>query len=44
MDFGLGLLLVVLAMMMIWRLLDLFRKKGRWTEEVDHELSEEVNK
>ena len=44
MDFGLGLLLVILAMMMIWRLLDLFRKKGRWTEEVDHELSEEVNK
>ena len=44
MDIGLGLLLVVLAMMMIWRLLDLFRKKGRWTEEVDHELSEEVNK
>jgi hypothetical protein len=44
MDIGLGLLLVVLAMMMIWRLLDLFRKKGRWTEEVDHELSEEVSK
>jgi len=44
MDIGLSLLLVVLAMMMIWRLLDLFRKKGRWTEEVDHELSEEVSK
>ncbi len=44
MDIGLGLLLVVLAMVMIWRLLDLFRKKGRWTEEVDHELSEEVSK
>jgi hypothetical protein len=43
MDFGLGMLLVVLAMVMIWRLLDLFKKKGRWTEEVDHELSEEVN-
>jgi hypothetical protein len=44
MDIGLSLLLVVLAMIMIWRLLDLFRKKGRWTEEVDHELSEEVSK
>jgi hypothetical protein len=42
MDFGLGMLLVILAMVMIWRLFDLFRKKGRWTEEVDHELSSEV--
>ncbi len=43
MDFGLGMLLVVLAMVMVWRLLDLSKKKGRWTEEVDHELSAEVN-
>ena len=43
MDFGLGMLLVILAMVMIWRLFDLFRKKGRWTEEVEHELSAEVN-
>jgi hypothetical protein len=42
MDVGLGMLLFVLAMVMIWRLFDLFRKKGRWTEEVDHELSAEV--
>jgi hypothetical protein len=42
MDFGLGLLLVLLAILMIWRLLDLFKKKGRWTEENVHELSEEV--
>jgi hypothetical protein len=42
MDFGLGMLLVVLAMLMIWRLLDLFKKKGRWTEEVEHELNAEV--
>jgi len=38
MDLGLGLLLVVLALVMVWRLLDLFKKKGRWTEEVEHEL------
>lgn len=44
MDFGLGMLLVILAMVMIWRLLDLFRKKGRWTQEEVHELSEEVAK
>jgi len=42
MDFGLGMLLVVLAMVMIWKLVDLFKKKGRWTEEVDHELFAEV--
>jgi len=44
MDFGLGMLLMFLAMVMVWRLLDLFKKKGRWTEEVEHELSEEVKK
>jgi len=36
-DFGLGMLLVILAMVMIWRLLDLFRKKGRWTLEREQE-------
>jgi hypothetical protein len=41
-DFGLGMLLVVLAMVMIWRLLDLFKRRGRWTEEAEHELSTEV--
>jgi hypothetical protein len=41
-DFGLGMLLVLLAIMMVWRLIDLFKKKGRWAEEVDHELSAEV--
>jgi hypothetical protein len=41
-DFGLGLLLVLLAIVMVWRLIDLFKKKGRWTEEVGHELSAEV--
>lgn len=42
MDFSLGMLLVILAMVMVWRLLDLFRKKGRWTEEDGHDLSEDV--
>jgi hypothetical protein len=44
MDFGLGMLLVILAMLMIWRLLDLFKKKGRWTTEENHELAAEVSK
>ncbi|MFH2038206.1 MAG: hypothetical protein ABIJ65_02100 [Chloroflexota bacterium] len=42
-DIGLGLLLVLLAVVMVWRLSDLFKNKGRWTEEVDQELSQEVN-
>jgi hypothetical protein len=43
MDFGLGMLLVILAMVMVWRLADLFKKKGRWTEERGQDdLSAEV--
>ena len=44
MDFGLGMVLVILAMLMVWRLFDLFRKKGRWSEEVENELAAEVGK
>ncbi|MBI5838843.1 MAG: hypothetical protein HZB19_01955 [Chloroflexi bacterium] len=43
-DFGLGLLLVLLATVMVWRLIDLFKPKGRWAEEVTHELAQEVMK
>lgn len=32
-DFGLGLILVVLAILMGWRLFDLFRAKGYWAKE-----------
>jgi hypothetical protein len=43
MDFGLGMLLVILALVMIWRLADLFKKKGRWSEEQGQDdLSAEV--
>ncbi|MBI9045697.1 MAG: hypothetical protein JEZ06_14500 [Anaerolineaceae bacterium] len=34
-DIGLGTVLVILAIFMIWRLQDLFRQKGRWSEELD---------
>lgn len=34
-DLGLALVLVALAMLMIWRLADLFKKQGRWVEEMD---------
>ncbi len=44
MDFGLAMLLLILAMVMLWRLVDLFKRKGRWTEEINHELSQEVVK
>ncbi len=43
MDAGLALLLVLLAAVLGWRLIDLFKGKGRWTEEIDHELSQEVS-
>ena len=41
-DFGLGMLLVTLAIVMIWRLFDLFRSGGRWKEEIKQDLSMEV--
>ncbi len=44
MDFGLALLLLVLAIVLVWRLVDLFKKRGRWTEEGKQELSQEVMK
>lgn len=43
-DFGLGMLLVMLAIVMVWRLTDLFKPKGRWTEERTHDLAQEVMK
>jgi hypothetical protein len=43
-DVGLGLLLVLLAIVMAWRLVDLFKSRGRWTEEVTQELAQEVMK
>ena len=36
--------LVLLAAVMVWRLIDLFKPKGRWTEEMTHDLSQEVLK
>jgi len=43
-DFGLGFLLVLLAIVMVWRLIDLFKPQGRWTEEATHELAQEAAK
>lgn len=34
-DLGLALVLVALAILMIWRLADLFKKHGRWSEELE---------
>jgi uncharacterized membrane protein len=36
-EIGLGVVLVVLAMLMIWRLADLFKAKGRWAIELSEE-------
>jgi hypothetical protein len=43
-DIGLGVLLALLASVMVWRLVDLFKKNGRWTEDSKSELSQEVEK
>lgn len=42
-DFGLGLLLVLLAVVMGWRLVDLFSRKGAWKKEAQQELSQEAH-
>lgn len=34
-DLGLTLVLVALALLMIWRLADLFKKRGRWSQELE---------
>jgi hypothetical protein len=41
-DLGLALVLVVLAMLMLWKLSDLFKKKGRWSEEYEETKLPEV--
>ena len=33
-DIGLATVLVVLAGLLVWRLLDLFKKRGRWAREL----------
>ncbi len=37
MDIGLAMVLVVLAIVMIWRLVDLFLEKGSWQQELEME-------
>ncbi len=39
-DLGLGAILVVLAMLMVWRLVDLFKEKGLWAQEYEEERQE----
>jgi hypothetical protein len=34
-DVGIVVVLVVLAALMVWRLIDLFKRKGRWAAELD---------
>lgn len=38
-DFGLAAVLVALAVFLLWRLADLFRRNGRWAQEADEEVS-----
>ena len=41
-DFGLALVLTVLALFLIWRLMDLFKKKGVWSRELAESEGTEV--
>jgi MFS family permease len=41
-DIGLALVLTVLAMLMLWRLFDLLRQKGRWQKEYEETRYREV--
>lgn len=41
-DIGLVTVLVALAAIMVWRLIDLFKKKGRWSEEANEKLQSYV--
>jgi len=38
-DIGLGVLLLTLAAIMVWRLIDLFKKKGHWANEIEERLT-----
>ncbi len=38
MDFGLGAMLVLVAVFMGWRLYDLFLKNGQWDKEFKNEI------
>ncbi|MFO7172026.1 MAG: hypothetical protein DIU70_003525 [Bacillota bacterium] len=40
-DFGLGAVLVALALLLLWRLADLFRPGGRWARELAEEVAKE---
>jgi hypothetical protein len=43
-DFGLALVLTVLALFLIWRLFDLFKQNGRWSQELAESKNKEVEK
>ncbi len=38
-DAGLATVLATLAVLMVWRLIDLFKKEGRWSKELGEEVS-----
>jgi hypothetical protein len=41
-DVGLATVLVALACLMVWRLVDLFRRNGRWAKEAEEASLEDV--
>lgn len=43
-DIGLAAVLVALAALMLWRLFDLFKPRGRWSDELTEAVREEVQR
>lgn len=41
-DIGLVVVLIALAALMVWRLIDLFKKNGRWSKEIHEKLESYV--
>jgi hypothetical protein len=42
-EIGLAIVLIVLAALLIWRLVDLFKRRGRWKDEYDGSRMDNVD-
>jgi hypothetical protein len=42
-EIGLAIVLIVLAALLIWRLVDLFKRRGRWKDEYETSRMDNVD-